>query len=239
MGQIPLWTKISPARDLLLLFQSAKEDKTPLEINVPLEWKEEWGGKKRLSLFMSTASQLHAGVQCNTDLYHFERWGDKENITHRKGMDSCPFLLLWKLPSPTRSRNRLWQRSPAQRETLKPSHCILHLLTNISWHPIWLCWKQSSVPSLILYEANHHPWQSWAPWNQNQAWGAALAKGGHNVLHSLKTCTALNGLWWFCPSLYLYFGTRKYKISPFFLYILSLKLKTRKNVAQGCLTWCK
>lgn len=46
MGQIPLWTKISPARDLLLLFQSAKEDKTPLEINAPPEWKEEWGGKK-------------------------------------------------------------------------------------------------------------------------------------------------------------------------------------------------
>lgn len=100
-------------------------------------------------------------------------------------MDSCPLLLLWELPSPTRRRNPLWGRSPAQREMLKPSHCILHLLTNISWHPILLCWKQSSLPSLILYEASHHPRQSWAPLNQNRAWGAAPAKGGHNVLHGL------------------------------------------------------
>lgn len=143
-------------------------------------------------------------------------------------MDSCPLLLLWELPSPTRSRNSPWGRSPAQREMLKLSRCILHLLTNICWHPIQLCWKQSSLPSLILYEANHHPWESWAPLNQNRAWGAAPASSGHRVLYSPKTCTALKGSWWFCPSLYLYFGTRKHKIFPSFLYILSLKLKTRK-----------
>lgn len=194
MGHVPLWIKISPARDLLLLFQSPKEDRTPLDINAPLQWKEKWEEKTSCPLAHLLLHRNTQG-QFNTDLHHFERWRDKENITHRTGMDSCPLPLLWELPSPTRSRNSPWGRSPAQREMLKLSRCILHLLTNICWHPIQLCWKQSTLPSLIHYEANHHPWESWAPLNQNCAWGAAPANSGHQVFYSPKTCTALKGLW--------------------------------------------
>lgn len=101
--------------------------------------------------------------------------------------------------------------SVVKNTTLHSSSSNKYLLTSIQ-----LCWKQSSLPSLILYEANPHPWQSWAPLNQNGAWGAAPANSGHEDLYSLKTCTALKGLWRFFPSLYLLFGTRKHKVFPVF-----------------------
>lgn len=108
-------------------------------------YNEEKSGEEKTSCpFAHLLPHRDTQGQFNTDLHHFERWRDKENITHRTGMDSCPLLLLWELPSPTRSRNSPWGRSPAQREMLKQSCCILHLLTNICWHPIQLCWKQST-----------------------------------------------------------------------------------------------
>lgn len=129
---------------------------------------------------------------------------------------------------PTRIRNSLWGKEPSTEGNVTTITLHSHFLTDICWHLIQLCWKQSSLPPLILYEANHHPWQSWAPLNQNRAWRADPANSGHQVLYTLKTCTALKDLWWFCPSLYLYFGLRRHKIFPFFLYILILKLKKRK-----------
>lgn len=230
-GQIPLWIKISPARDLLLLFQSAKEDRTPLEENAPLEWREKWGERKGCP-FAYLLPHRDTQGQFNIDLYHSERGRDKENITHRKGMDSCPLLLLWELPSSTRSRNSLWGRSPAQRGSLKLSRCILHLLTNICWHPIQLCWKQSSLQPQKLCEASPLPSRSELLWIRIVPEGQPLPRvdtnfGQNKDLHIFEWLVLVLPLT--VPVLW----HKEAQDFPLFLLHFASKAQSKKNIAQG------
>lgn len=81
-----LWIKISPARKLLQLFLSAKDDKTPQETHA----RDQKQGEKKI---VPPAYIYFLGTQqgrCNTDLYRFETWGDKQNITTQDGDGQLP-----------------------------------------------------------------------------------------------------------------------------------------------------
>lgn len=143
------------------------------------------GKKTRLSLQSMSTPSGHSRVHVTLTSTTLKR-EKTSRMSHTMGMDGCPLPLLLGAPF----SKQVWEsspgRSPAQRETLKLSYCILHLLLNISWYHIQLCLKQSSLPSLILMRPTITPDRAELLQIWNCAWRAASANSGRKILHRLK-----------------------------------------------------